>query len=345
MNVVMISCVRMNPYTRLLAAALQQVEPGLTCAHEEALTPAVVGRWRGQAQVFHLHWAELLYSSSRWHASRKLAAFLAGLMQARRAGIRLVYTAHNVERHETGHWLFDRLADAALYRLVDAVHVHDEESRQRLVQRYHLRRVEVIPHGSYIGAYADACTANEARQRLGIPASSFVFLALGQIRPYKGLDNLIAAFRQVPGEDRLLLIAGHPHDPAYGAALTTMAADDPRIRLHLAFVPDDEVQYYMRAADVCVLPYRSATTSGAAILAFSFARPVIAPDLGPFHSLVAPGSGILYPARPSGLQDALVAAANLNTEQASAAALGVARSLDWQPIARQHLALYRAITQ
>ncbi len=343
MNVVIISRVRMNPYTRLLASALEAAAPGLHCAHEEALSPATVRRWRGKAAVFHVHWAELLYHSPRaGRAGLKLAALLLALLQARRAGIALVYTAHNVAPHETAHPALDRLADAVLYRLVDAVHVHDDESRQEVLTR-HPRRVAVIPHGNYIGAYPDACTRVEARRQLAIADTTLVYLALGRIRPYKGLDDLICAFRQLPGEDLTLLIAGHPHDPAYGASLRALAAHDRRIHLHLHYVPDDQVQVYLRASDVCVLPYRSATTSGVAILAFSFACPVIAPDMGPFRSLVASGSGILYPPGAHGLRDALASARHCATEEARAAALAVARSLDWGPLARQHLALYQEL--
>jgi len=279
-----------------------------------------------------------------WRAGRKLAALLLGLAQARRSGMAVVYTAHNVERHEDAHRILDGVADAVLYRLVDAVHVHDEESRRRILPR-HPRRVVVIPHGNYIGAYPDTCTQAEARRRLNISDTSLVYLALGQIRRYKGLDGLISAFRQLAGDDLTLVIAGHPHDADYGASLEALAGADPRIRIDLHFVPDDQIQVYLRASDICVLPYRSATTSGAAILAFSFGRPVIAPDLGPFRSLITSGAGILYPPGADGLREALAAARHYATEEARIAAFAVAQSLDWGAIARQHLAVYEQVVR
>jgi glycosyltransferase involved in cell wall biosynthesis len=200
-----------------------------------------------------------------------------------------------------------------------------------------------MAHGNYIGAYPDKCTRGEARRRLAVDQDAFVFLSLGQVRPYKGLDDLVSAFAQLPGQELRLLIAGNPHDAAYGQALVASAAGDSRMRVDLRFVPDDEVQYYMRAADACVLPYHSATTSGAAILALSFGRPVIAPDIPPFRGLISPGSGVLYETTPGGLGQALSAACRLDAAQARASALSVAHSLDWLPIARRHAEVYRTI--
>jgi glycosyltransferase involved in cell wall biosynthesis len=343
-RVVMVSRVRMNPYVHLLGAALQGA--GAACTYEDELTPVQVARWRGQADVLHIHWAELLYrSATRRGAVRKAAGLVAALLQARSAGLAVVYTAHNVSRHDSSSGALDSLVDMVLYRLVDVVHVHDEQARSELLRQHHLRRVEVIAHGNYIGAYPDVCTQAQARQRLGLSENSFAFLALGQVRPYKGLGGLIAAFRQTPGERLVLLVAGNPSDAAYGSALVRQAAGDSRIRLDLRFVPEDEIQYYMHAADVCVLPYRSGTTSGAAILAFSFGKPVVAPDVWPFRPLVASGAGLLYTDQPAGLQQALSAAPEMEIERASALALGMARSLDWGPIARRHLTVYEDIAR
>ncbi len=341
MKTVMISCIRMNPYVGLLAAGLEEV--GVSCAFEDTLSPAVVARWLGKADVFHLHWAEALYRSwSSWRSARKLVALLVGLILARRAGIGLIYTAHNVRRHEDEGTL-DRVADAAIYRLVDAVHVHDDEARRLLIARHRPRRVVVVAHGSYIGAYPNECSRETARERLGL-AGEFVFLALGQIRPYKGLDDLIAAFGGLEGDALRLVIAGHPHDAAYGEHLRRLAEVDRRIRLDLRFVPPDHLQYYMNAADVCVMPYRSGTTSGAAILALSFGRPVIAPAIPPFLALLSGGSGLLYTPGVDHLREALAAARQMDLAQASTSAWALARSLDWRPIARQHLDVYTQLT-
>ena len=109
----------------------------------------------------------------------------------------------------------------------------------------------------------------------------------------------------------------------------------------------EEIQYYMNACDICVLPYRHVTTSGAAILAFSFARPIIAPRAGDFSQLVGETRGVLYQdvgdetGRTQALQAALRQARHLDLAAANAAALALARELDWGAIARLHLKCLR----
>ena len=103
-----------------------------------------------------------------------------------------------------------------------------------------------------------------------------------------------------------LLLAGKPSSQNYLSSLQALAAGDERISLEPRFLQPDEVQIYLNAADACVLPYRQITTSGAALLAFSFGLPVIAPALGAFPNLVAGRRGLLYdPTEPGALSTAL----------------------------------------
>ena len=98
----------------------------------------------------------------------------------------------------------------------------------------------------------------------------------------------------------------------------------------------------MHAADVCVLPYRRVSTSGAALLAFSFGVPVIAPALGSFVETVGGGRGMLYePTREGALAEALTRARSVDWSEAGKTVLTYARALNWDRIARQHLGMYR----
>ncbi|MBU4204758.1 glycosyltransferase, partial [Patescibacteria group bacterium] len=106
----------------------------------------------------------------------------------------------------------------------------------------------------------------------------------------------------------------------------------------------DVGQYYMRAADVCVFPYRHVTTSGAAILALSFGVPVIAPRVGCFVDLIGGERGVTYDAaRPGALAEALSMVRDVDLSKASRAALAYARTLDWAVIGSQHASLYRSL--
>ena len=207
-------------------------------------------------------------------------------------------------------------------------------------------RIAVIPHGHYIDAYPNTVARADARRTLQLPAPSTVYLFLGLIRPYKGLEELLPAFGSLPDPDARLLVAGRPRPADYAARLAAQAAGDGRLYWHPRFVPSDQVQLWMNAADVVALPYRQITTSGAAMLAWSFGKPVIAPALPAFVEpmAAAPFLGLLYdPADPRALAEALRQAAQIDWQAQRATILAWARQFDWPGIGQQMAALYRRV--
>ncbi len=90
---------------------------------------------------------------------------------------------------------------------------------------------------------------------------------------------------------------------------------------------------YLNAADIAVLPYRQITTSGAALLAFSFGLPVIAPGHRRVPNLVTPERGVLYP--PGGLAAAMQAAQARDWRGDPCADLEWVKQFDWGEIGRR----------
>jgi beta-1,4-mannosyltransferase len=107
-----------------------------------------------------------------------------------------------------------------------------------------------------------------------------VVLFFGQLRPYKRPVSLIELFRRAARAEDRLLIAGKPITKDLAEAVRDAAGSDARITLFLDVVERVEVQYWLRAADLVVLPYERITNSGAAMLALDFDRPVVAPAQG-----------------------------------------------------------------
>ena len=346
-----VSRVRLNPYVRLLARGVKHVLPAADIRHSHFLSLPWLLRHLGQVDLLHIHWIEYLYRAPKaWQRRKGFLSVAAALILARLRGIRIVYTVHNLNQHEGRSPILNELANHLIFRLAHAVHVHDAWVAQLVAQRYHRREgVVVIPHGSYIGAYPDTTDREGARaflQAKGIPVreDGFLFLFLGQVRPYKGLETLIAAFRNVTAPHAQLLIVGKAEDPSYAEEIRRLIRGDDRIITHLTYVADEELQYFFRAADVCVFPYRRITTSGAALLAFSFGCPIIAPALGPFRELAAGGRGLLYPPGDAArlaqrLQDAVDGA----LDRARDAVLAYARSLNWSTLGREHVHTYERV--
>lgn len=333
-----------NPYWERLQDALARL--GVTFVSTEDKLYLQWGwlvRHRRDVDVLHLHHLQHHYDYQQTRASwQMLLKFVGKLILARLLGYRIVWTMHNVYPHQRLRpLLVGRLAHIAVAQLAHAVIVHCEYAREALAREfYRRRRVHTIPHPSYVGVYPDTIDRQQARNNLGLPQDAPVFLFLGAIRPYKGIDHLIATFRRLP-EDARLVIAGKPWRDTFVAELRTAVGDDRRIALRPHFVPDDELQRYFNAADVVVLPYAKVLSSGSALLALSFGRAIVAPRTGCLAEDVTPDVGVLYdPADTDGLFRALQQCLAADLAQMGRNAAQRARQLTWDGMAEKTLAAY-----
>ncbi len=350
-RVVFVSRVRLNPYVRLLARGVHAVSPRLEVGHTYFLSLRWVLRHARSYDILHIHWIEHLFMVPRtWQRRKGFVSVLLALLLARLLKRKIVYTVHNLNQHEGRSPILNRIANAVIFKVAHAVHVHDETVAQEVSRRYGRRHnVFVIPHGSYLGAYPNEVNRSQARAHLrslgmDIEDNAYVFLFLGQVRPYKGIELLIRAFRTLDAPHARLLIVGKAEAPAYADEIRALAEEDPRIITHLTYVADEDLQYFFNAADVCVLPYRHITTSGAALLAFTFGKPIIAPALGPFVELAADGRGMLYaPEDEVGLAQALRRALAGELRGAESAVTAFARAHNWTALAREHVRVYERL--
>ena len=93
------------------------------------------------------------------------------------------------------------------------------------------------------------------------------------------------------------MIGEHWGNPS---ALIADSANFPNVELHLTYMNDAEAAEYFARADFVVLPYRSATPSAVASLAFHYDKPIIASRVAGLLDVVMEGqTGILVPPRDS----------------------------------------------
>lgn len=120
----------------------------------------------------------------------------------------------------------------------------------------------------------------EAENLLKIPHGKTNILFFGLIREYKGLDILLEAFNDL-GPNFQLIVAGEPYGSfdKYRKIIDESPAKD-RIHLYLNYIKDSEVKNYFSAADLAVLPYRSATQSGISAVSCHFGTPMVVTDTG-----------------------------------------------------------------
>jgi glycosyltransferase involved in cell wall biosynthesis len=221
-------------------------------------------------------------------------------------GKKITFTAHNVNagRRDANDSALNRWSLRIQYRLADHIFVHTEKMKGELIEEFGIRKeaVTVVPHGINNDIPHTDLTPAEAKRRLGIARGDRTILFFGAIRPYKGLEHLVAAFHQVAPrhEGYRLIIAGEPKKQSldYLRDIQENLDKHPsreRVMQKIEFIPDNETELYFKAADVLVLPYTVIFQSGVLFLAYSFGLPVIAADVGSFADDIIPGeTGYLF---------------------------------------------------
>ena len=250
----------------------------------------------------------------------------------------------------TMHWRLPQAGTriaGTLTRLLmemDAVVVHSEHGARRLQADFGVapERLRVIPHGAF-----DYLTRQEHEVPLPreLETDAPVILAFGLIRPYKGTDVLLEAFRRVEGAE--LWVVGAPRMPMEPLRELARRAPGP-VRFVDRFVTDPEIPAFMRRADLVVLPYRNIEQSGVLYTALAFGRPMVLSAVGGFPEIAEDGAARLVP--PEDPQALATTLNELLEDPKARDALGEAASkaartrYSWARIGEQTVDLYRELT-
>jgi D-inositol-3-phosphate glycosyltransferase len=244
----------------------------------------------------------------KWWMPFFAPGFASSVGPLRRRGTRVVLVCDNLVPHERRpfddaftRWML-RNSDGYLV-MSDSV----ERDLDRLKPGAARRRVA---HPLYAQFDAGRWTRASARAHLGIGPAEEVALFFGYVRHYKGLDLLLSAWPRVRERRPVsLLVAGEFYeDAAPYRALAKAAGGEPHVRMIDRYLADEEVEAVFRAADVAVLPYRSATQSGVTHVAYALGVPVITTDVGGLAETVVAGETglVVPPENPGALADAVV---------------------------------------
>jgi glycosyltransferase involved in cell wall biosynthesis len=206
---------------------------------------------------------------------------------------RLLFICHNVIPHESRPW--DVLALRLALDRADGFITHSEADAKQLRRLLPDARVEV----SHLPTYASLGQNTPVDLPVQLPQDRPLLLFFGFVRHYKGLDILLEAMPEVLANQPVhLLVVGEfwQSDKPYREQIKRLNLETA-VTLINAYVPDEELVAYIRAAEVVVLPYRSATQSAAVQLAFGLGKPVITTDVGGLGEVVEHGrNGLLVPA-------------------------------------------------
>ena len=301
-----------NSYQSLLYSYLDNDNVSLRSGNIDEALAYVKQRNTGKA-IFHLHWTSPILAKAKTdsQAVELKEQFLDSLLNFVYEGGCVIWTIHNILPHDCQFVTEEIDLRNAICQIANKIHIHSQESVSEIEKVIALPRqkIVIVPHGNYIKDNQNYVDRSTARQRFGYQPNDVVYLFLGQIRPYKGIDELITAFVQIQKNfpHAHLLIAGQPVHPISKEAIANRAKIFPNVTVVEKRLSDSELQWFFNAADVVVLPYRKILTSGSVLNALSFSRPVIAPRVGMIKEIIKDGTnGYLYdPANIATLIDAM----------------------------------------
>jgi glycosyltransferase involved in cell wall biosynthesis len=226
----------------------------------------------------------------QWWSGTVLHTYLALSLFARLLGAKVVVEFHEVL--DTGE---ARIAPARVYvgvvaplviGLAAAFTVHsafDEDLVRRKYRVGRRRPIVVLPHGPH-DHYQAAEGETELAPIREAPDGVCNLLFFGVIRPYKGLEDLVAAFDAIPPEQieqYWLTVVGETWEGwTLPAELIGASRYRDRITFVNRYVHDKELDACLRGADAVVLPYRRSSLSGPLHVAMGYGLPVIMSDVG-----------------------------------------------------------------
>lgn len=236
-------------------------------------------------ELLHVHWPEAWAWTDGW--GRLVRLLFIGLLPILKCvfGLRVLNTVHNLKPHDgfsrIGRWVYDRTLNACdvFIHLSEAGKCLFLENRPEFSEREHV----VIPHPDYRPQLSDMSRIN-ARAVLALKEEHERFVFFGGIRPNKGLERLIASFREYDNMNASLWIGGRC-SPGVECAIYESIVDDHRIEFVSGFIDETDLEVQVKAADLVVLPYTSGLNSGVIFYALSCGAHVLVPDTEVFREV------------------------------------------------------------
>ncbi len=224
-------------------------------------------------------------------------------------GAKLVLTVHDLLPHDSAEAY--KQTFLKLYASVDGIICHSDHIKTRLRDEFGVAetRVSVIPHGPFFYDLPETKDTAMA-QAFGVEDRQALVLWQGIIFPYKGVDLLLNAWKQVEatGVNACLVVAGTGTEELLESIRQQVRALGlERVRLNFRFISTEELVGLYRHADVVVYPYRAITTSGALATGLALGKTILASDLPVFQELLTDGENALLvdPADADALAQAL----------------------------------------
>lgn len=237
----------------------------------------------GPGDIVHIQWTTRVCQEAENEddAVARLNRFQTSLRQAKDRGLKIIWTVHNVMAHESRFIELETELYRFLADIADTVHVMNPKTADFVRPAFEIPEDKSVclPHPSYRGWYDASLSRKAARAALLVPQNAKVVLFFGNIKPYKGVLELIAAVRCLQEIDPTvhLLLAGRV-SAADRNALDAALSKGVRHVKELGYVSAEDTPIWFTAADLMVVPYKRSLNSGSLQLAASFDLPCLVPN-------------------------------------------------------------------
>lgn len=271
-----------NPYNFLLYSNMQNLDVEVT---EEFTLNSLK-----TADIWHVHWPEYFLSTNSILKSLYLLAVLIfKVCLIKLYGLKIIWTVHNIHPHENNHpllkkafyFLFPKFCDGFIFLSQTSA-----DEPLEWLQKIPKEKIRIIQHGHYRDIYNYSKNKEEARSELGIPENKFVYLFFGQVRAYKNSLELAQEYAKLQEKDSMLYIIGSTgSNKTLKESLLEITDKTSNIIFIDKFLDDEELNNWLSASDLIVLPYKAITNSGSVLMGLSFNKHVLAPQLGSLKEL------------------------------------------------------------
>lgn len=270
------------------------------------LDPLYPWTWLKTAQAIRTFAPDLLVV--QWWVTFWAPAYRGLLAAMGRRSCNMAFSIHNVMPHEARPW--DKLLARLALGQTDRFLVHSASQKERLLSLLPGRRTVSCPLPVHDMLASAAVPQAEARTRLGLRPDLPVILSFGLVRPYKGLEHLLAAAAALrdQGQPVQVMVAGEfwSGKAACQRQISELGLQD-LVHLDDRYIPNEEVGVVFSAADICAAAYTGGTQSGVVKMAMSYGtRLVISETIEePLAPEMAAGLRVVPPANPAALAEAI----------------------------------------
>ena len=244
-----------------------------------------------KVEIIHLNWFESLGGDSGFSVMLLFLKQYLKLLTFKLLNIKIIWTMHNKRPHEKSYSLLKKIIFKKVAKSSSAIIIHSLISKEILVNQLNIcpNKIHFCPHPNYINEYGNIIV-NKRKNEM----DKIKLLFFGMIKPYKNIELLIDVVDEIKDLNIELKIIGKPVNEEYGNFLKEYKPNNKSIKIELGFVEDNMIPEFFSECDLLVLPLNieSSLNSGSVILAFSYKKSVICPNIGTIENL--PNKNLVY---------------------------------------------------